>query len=442
MSFKKPFHFIGGVHPADNKQATAALPTRTLPMPHKLFVSMAQHLGAPAKPIVAAGDSVTTGQLIAEAGGFISAPIHAPACGKVVLIEDLVTVTGRMAPTIIIETDGRTDELLLPKLDPATAAPDALLARVAEAGIVGMGGAGFPTKVKLSPPKDKPIDTLIINGAECEPYLTADHRTMLENPDEMLQGVEIIRKILGVKCVRIAIEDNKPDAIAMLEKKLSFIQGDVAMVVLETRYPHGGEKQQIYAVTKREVPRGGLPMDIGCVVENVGTACAIYDAVVNGRPLISRRITVAGDAVTEPANLLAPIGTTYHDLLIACGGAKTGLAKLIAGGPMMGFAVPNPTVAMTKTASGLLAVTESNIYRSEACIACGRCLDACPLRLSPAEMSQCVEADDIDGAADLKVTDCCDCGCCAYVCPARRPLVQHFRRAKVIIAERAAAQKK
>ncbi|MDR2850313.1 MAG: electron transport complex subunit RsxC [Verrucomicrobiota bacterium] len=440
-----PVTFRGGIHPEYHKGPAAASPIRELPLPARLVVPLSQHLGAPAKPVVQVGDTVTGGQLIAEANGFISAPVHAPAAGRVVALEDALTASGRTCGAVVIETAPAAEQAW----QPLPAFPDwpsadakTLTAHIGAAGIVGMGGAGFPTRVKLSPPADKPIDTVILNGAECEPYLTSDHRMMLEHAAEIRTGAEIIRHILGAKTVRVAVEDNKPDAIAALAKAFEGIGGDVAVTVLHTSYPQGSEKQQIYSVTGREVPRGGLPMDVGCVVENVSTAFAIYDAVVNGRPLTRRVITVTGDAVESPANLLAPFGTLYADLVAACGGVKGRAAKVISGGPMMGFTVGSLAVPTGKTASGLLLLSPKRVscFTSQACIACGRCVDACPMRLSPADMSQCVEADDIEGAEQVALMDCIECGSCAFVCPARRPLVHHFRRGKAVVAAQRAAQ--
>ena len=431
-----PFTFSGGIHPAYNKELSAGSPIRELPLPSRLTVPLSQHLGAPAKPAVNVGDRVKTGQLIAEQNGFISAPVHAPACGKVAAIEETLTASGRPCAAIVLETDGSQEVELLPRI-PAWRAADKkdLLAQIGAGGIVGMGGAGFPTRIKLSPPADKPIDTLIINGAECEPYLTSDHRTMLEYATEIRAGAEIIRQILGATSLRIAIEDNKPDAIAAMEAAVRGIAGDVAITVLRTSYPQGSEKQQIYSVTGREVPRGGLPMDVGCVVENVSTACAVYDAVANGRPLVRRVTSVTGDAIRQPSNLLAPFGTLYGDLVAACGGLTRKAAKVISGGPMMGFAVGTLDVPTGKTASGLLLLSAGKVscFTSQACISCGRCIDACPMRLTPSELSQCVEADDIEGAEQVALMDCIECGSCAFVCPARRPLVHHMRRGKAIV---------
>ena len=440
-----PFTFRGGIHPAYNKQLSSGSPIRELPLPARLVVPLSQHLGAPAKPAVKPGDEVKAGQLIAEQNGFISAPVHAPAAGKVVALEETLTASGRACGAIVIETSAEQAWTLLPALPQwRTADRKDLVAQIGAAGVVGMGGAGFPTRVNLSPPADKPIDTVILNGAECEPYLTSDHRMMLERAGEIRLGAEIIRHILGAKTLRVAIEDNKPDAIAAMEQAFQGIDGDVAVTVLHTSYPQGSEKQQIYAVTGREVPRGGLPMDVGCVVENVSTAFAVYDAVVNGRPLVRRVIAVTGDAVENPSNLLASCGTLYADLVAACGGLKGKAAKVISGGPMMGFAVSSLNVPAGKTASGLLLLSAKKVscYTSQACISCGRCVDACPMRLTPSELSQCIEADDIEGAEQVALMDCIECGSCAYVCPAHRPLVHHMRRGKaVVMARRLAARK-
>ncbi len=440
-----PFTFSGGIHPSYNKELCSGAPIRELPMPARLVVPLSQHLGAPAKPLVNVGDTVKAGQLIAEQNGFISAPVHAPAGGKVAAIEETLTAAGRTCAAIVIEPDGSQEWELLPRIaDWRTADKKDLLAQIGAAGVVGMGGAGFPTRIKLSPPADKPIDTVILNGAECEPYLTSDHRMMLEFAREIRVGAEIIRQILGAKSLRIAIEDNKPDAIAAMEQAFQGIDGDVAVTVLRTSYPQGSEKQQIYSVTGREVPRGGLPMDVGCVVENVSTAYAVYDAVANGRPLVRRVISVTGDAVQQPSNLLAPAGTLYSDLVAACGGLRGKPAKVISGGPMMGFTVSTLNVPTGKTASGLLLLSAGKIssYTSQACISCGRCVDACPMGLNPSELSQCIEADDIESAEQIALMDCVECGCCAYVCPAHRPMVHHMRRGKALVmAKRSAAKK-
>jgi len=434
------FRFRGGIHPAYNKDATCGSEIRTLAVPSSLVISLAQHLGAPAVPIVKAGDTVAGGQRLADPAGLISAPVHAPTSGKVVRIEPAPTPLGRPAPAITFEPDGqdRWDSPLEPLPEWRAIEPRILAERVGAAGVVGMGGAGFPTQVKLSPPSDKPIDTLIINGAECEPYLTGDHRLMVERAADLWEGAAIIRHILGAGTVRVAIEDNKPDAIAALAAAIPSGLENAGVCVLKTSYPQGSEKQQIFSVTGRTVPAGGLPMDVGCVVENIGTTLAVRDAVVQGRPLVWRAITVSGDAVAAPANLLAPIGTPFAALVEACGGARGRVAKIVSGGPMMGFAQASLDVAMTKTSSGLLLLSAArvSVFTSQPCISCGRCLDACPMRLMPSELSQCIEADDIEAAERYNVLDCFECGSCAFVCPARRPLVQHMRRAKAILVAR------
>lgn len=432
-----PFRFQGGVHPAYHKDLSNAAPAAVLPLPAVLRVPLVQHLGAAAKPLVEVGATVKRGQTIGAASGFISAAIHAPTSGTVTAIEDGQTPTGRACPHVVIAADGRDEraEPYEPWLDWEQRDAKEIVSRVAAAGIVGMGGAGFPTHVKLSPPPDKPIDTLILNGAECEPYLTSDHRTMLEHAREIWEGCRILRHVLKAKTVRIAIEANKPDAITALEQAARDAEGDVAVAVLETLYPQGSEKQQIYAVTGREVPPSGLPMDVGCLVENVGTTYALWNAVVNGLPLDERTVTVTGPGVASPRNLSTRVGVPFAALIEACGGLADRVAKVIAGGPMMGFAQHTLDVSVSKTTSGILALRAEDIrcYTSQACIGCGRCNDACPMRIVPSDLAQCIEADDIPAAEALNLMDCFECGSCAYVCPAHRPLVQHMRRAKAAV---------
>ena len=448
--FSSLFSFKGGSHPPGRKAATADAPLRDLPPPARLVVSTSQHLGAPATPCVEVGDEVRAGQLIAKASGMISANIHAPAAGTVAAIQNAPTPTGRDAAAIVIETAKDDAAAGAVTLDPITdwkhADRKTLLERVAEAGIVGMGGAGFPTHVKLAPPADKPIDTLILNCAECEPYLNSDNALMIANAAEIWEGCQIIRRILDADAICVAIEDNKREAAAAMFTAMKDAKGNNQMHVLKTIYPQGSEKQQIFSVTGRVVPAGGLPMDVGCVVENVGTAFALYEAVVKGRPLTHRVITVAGDAVKSPGNWRAPVGTSFADLVAASGGAGPDLAKIISGGPMMGFAQPSLEVPMGKTSSGLLLFPRKQItaFTSHACINCGRCVEACPMLLMPTELSMAIEADDIEEAEARHVMDCFECGACAYECPARRPLVQHMRRAKAVISQRrrAAAAKK
>lgn len=435
---KAIFRSCGGIHPSYRKDATASLPIEPMPMPKRLVVSMSQHLGAPAKPSVKKGDTVALGQPIAEASGYVSARVHAPAAGIVKGVDDMPTLGGRMAQALEIETDGsdRRDTSLAPIPDWHVAAPRLLIERVAAAGIVGMGGAGFPTAVKLSPPQGKVIDTLIINGAECEPFLTSDHRLMEEHAGRIWEGVRIIRHVLGAKTVRIAIEDNKPGAIRAMEAAMAGAEGDVEIVELRTEYPQGAEKQLIFAVTGREVPVGGLPMDVGALVENVATAAAICEAVREGTPLFRRVVTVTGAGVRTPRNLWAPLGTSLRDLVNHCGGLATARGKVICGGPMMGLAQPTLDAGMTKTTSGLLLQpsTETVEFSSMPCITCGRCVQACPMGLLPCTLSECVESESYEAAETYDVLSCIECGCCAYECPAHRPLVQHMKQGKAKVA--------
>jgi Na+-translocating ferredoxin:NAD+ oxidoreductase subunit C len=438
---KPKYASCGGVHPAYHKDLARTVALETLPPPAVLTVSMSQHLGAPAKPLVKKGDTVARGQRIGEAAGFISAHVHAPVSGTVRSVTDAPTLGGAPAAAVTLEreeTDPAPNAFLDPIPDWQDADPKALVERVAEAGIVGMGGAGFPTHVKLSPPREKTIHTLLINGAECEPYLTADFRLMVERAREIWTGIRILRRILGLETVRVAIEDNKPEAVNALRAAMDGADGDAAVVTLKAEYPQGAEKQQIYATLGLEVPSGGLPMDVGALVENVGTAYAVWDAVVNGKPLIERVTTVTGGPVAQPKNVLGPIGASFGDLVACAGGFRAPVAKLIAGGPMMGLAQSSLGVAVTKTTSGILALAPDAVgfFSSMPCIACGRCVDACPARLVPAELSQCLEAEDYAAAAERNVMDCIECGCCAFVCPAHRPMVQHMRRGKAWVAAR------
>ena len=447
-TIKAEFEVNGGIHPVYNKELSRDKAIEQMPLTSLLKVSMSQHLGAPAKPIVKKGDEVLRGQVIGEAAGFISAAVHAPTSGTVKAVGEAATVIGSTAAIVEITPDGNDTwvEGLEGIADWKSADTKTLIAKIASCGIAGMGGAGFPTNVKLSPPPDKPIDTLILNGAECEPYLTADNRIMIERADEIWLGCQIISKILNAKTIRIAIEDNKPEAIAAMEKAMQDAEGDVAVVALKTEYPQGAEKQQINAITGREVPSGGLPMAVGCVVENVGTTLAVWDAVINGKPLTERVTTVTGTPVSEPKNILGRIGTPYSDLLAFCGGLKGDVAKIISGGPMMGLAQPGLDITTTKTTSGILFLSpkETKTFSSMPCIACGRCIEACPMYLVPAELSQMLEAEDYEGAEELNVMDCIECGSCAFACPAHRPLVQHMKMGKsqVMLKRRQAQQKK
>ena len=446
---KSAFRFKGGVHPNGHKDLAREKAIEQMPCPAELVISMSQHLGAPATCVVAVGDYVVKGQLLGERNGFISVPVHAPANGRITAIEPRPGPSGARVPAVILDTTAPVPEGLTTNLKPETsnlkpldwrsARREDLFARIDAAGICGMGGAGFPTCVKLCPPPGKHCDYLIVNGAECEPYLCADFRLMLEHADRVRTGVEILRKILGGCAVRLAVEANKPEAIAALERAFADIAGDVEIVVLPVLYPQGSEKHQIYATVGRIVPEPpALPIDVGCVVENVSTVAAVADAVEHGTLLLSRVTTVSGDAVREPKNVEAPLGTKYADLVAFCGGVKEPPAKVVSGGTMMGFAVPGLEIATTKTTSGLLLLSRRRVFQyvSQPCINCGRCVRACPMNLNPALIGQAVDADDLACAARAHVAVCIECGACTFACPAYRPLTQLCRRAKAALRKK------
>jgi Na+-translocating ferredoxin:NAD+ oxidoreductase subunit C len=430
--------FPGGLHPPDNKQWSAHKPIETCPLPAELIVPLAQHIGAPATPCVAAGDVVTKGQVIGEAKGFVSVPVHAPTSGTVAAVEDRLHPMGKPLPAIVITPDGEDawGELPAP-LDLSTASVNELRDRLRDCGIVGMGGATFPAHVKLSPPEEKPIHTLILNGVECEPYLTADHRLMLEEAEKILDGIAILQKILDVKQTFLGIEANKPDAIELMTK-LGAGRG-IEVVPLEVKYPQGAEKQLILAIAGSEVPSGGLPMDVGVVVQNVGTCAAVADAVLRGRPLIERIATISGPGIVEPKNLRIRIGMPLVHLVEFCGGLNGEPAKIIMGGPMMGMTQLSLEVPATRGTSGLLLFTADNVpLRPEGpCIRCGRCVRACPAHILPTTIAAYARLDLFEEAEAFNAMDCIECGCCTYSCPAALPLVQAIRHAKgAILASR------
>ncbi|MCP3968293.1 MAG: electron transport complex subunit RsxC [Lentisphaerae bacterium] len=434
----KTVTFKGGVHPSkDGKALTREVTIQEAPLLNEYKVIVQQNIGAPPKVLVKKGDEVKKGQMIAEAGGFVSVPLHAPTSGKIKIIDRIPGPMGVPTEAIIITADGKDEwgELMDP-IDWKNADGATLKKRICDAGVVGMGGAAFPSHVKLSPPPDKKIDYLILNGAECEPYLTADHRLMLEETEKVLEGAAILGHALGVKNVFIGIETNKEDAIhALLEKCENY---GVGVVGLKVQYPQGAEKQLIYAVTGRKVPAGKLPMDAGCVVQNVGTAAAVTDAVKEGKPLIDRITTVTGEPIKNPSNWRFRLGTPVSKAIELAGGITKEPGKIILGGPMMGFAQKSMEVTVMKNTSGILLLEKSDViqYQSTACIRCGRCLSACPMNLLPGSLSAAIESEKFDLAAKMNVMDCIECGSCAYICPAHRPLVQHFRRAKAEIRNR------
>jgi electron transport complex protein RnfC len=430
--------FKGGVHPDDGKELTRHCAVVDAPLLDKYTVIISQHIGAPAKLLVKKGDEVKKGQVLAEAGGFVSSNIHAPTSGTISMVKNTPGPVGGKVPAVEITADGNDEwgDPMEPMPNWCEAEPADLKQRIADSGIVGMGGAAFPAHVKLSPPDEKPIDTLILNGAECEPYLTADHRLMLETPEAVIEGSLMLGRVLGVKEIFIGIEANKPDAIELLKKKAEGT--NVIVKGLRVRYPQGAEKQLIYALTGRKVPVGGLPMDVGCVVQNVGTAAAVSTAVLQGRPLIERITTVTGKPVVNPGNWRFRLGTPVFKALELAGGVNYAPAKVLLGGPMMGFSQMSLDVTIMKNSSGilLLALDEVQQYESNPCIHCGRCVEACPMHMLPGSVSMAVENEEFDLAIKMHAGSCIECGSCTYACPANRPLTQHCKRAKVELMAR------
>ena len=431
----KPRKFKGGVHPNDSKTLSAHKAIVEAPLLDSYKVIMHQNIGAPPELVVKKGDVVKKGTLLAKASGFVSVPLHAPTSGTIKAIDKVPGPTGISVPCIEITADGEDEwgSPLEPIADWKTTDPAVLKQRVWDAGIVGMGGAGFPAHVKLSPPEDKKINTLILNGAECEPYLTADHRLMLEQADDVMLGAAIIARILGLESAVIGVENNKSDAIEALNTVAS--KYNIKVQGLPVNYPQGAEKQLIYAITGREVPVGKLPMDVGCVVQNVASAAAIADAVIKGFPSIERITTVTGKPLVDPGNWRFRIGTPISTALELAGGITEQPAKLLLGGPMMGIAQSSLAVTVMKNTSGILLIAQDEVaqYTSEPCIRCGRCVDCCPMQILPATISQAVENKRFDWAERLNVMACIECGSCSYSCPSHRPLNQHFKRAKIEI---------
>lgn len=425
--------FKGGIHPPDKKELSAGVPITLAKSPDRVVIPMSQHIGAPCKATVSIGQEVRIGEVVGMAEAFVSAPVHASVSGKVTAIGEFQVAVGKMIPSVVIENDKEERWAELKEnSDYLSLSPEELKNRIRAAGIVGMGGAAFPTAVKLSPPKEKPVDTVILNGAECEPYLTADYRLMLERPLEVIEGLKILMKTLGVKKGFVGIENNKPDAVAKMKEAASG-QENIEVCALEVKYPQGAEKMLIKALTGREVPnKGGLPMDVGVVVQNVGTALAIYEAVRYGRPLVQRVVTVTGEGIAEPKNLMVRIGTLVSQLIEECGGLKDEKAKIVSGGPMMGFALASLDIPVTKGTSGILVLPEeiAHIEDYKPCIRCGRCVDICPMGLMPSMLSVLSEAGFYEETKEYNLFDCFECGCCTFVCPSKRPIVQFVRLAK------------
>ncbi len=426
--------FAGGVHPDPRKAATERLPVVELAPPALAVIPLQQHIGPKSRALVKPGDLVLRGQKIGEAEGFVAAHVHASIAGKVTAVSLQPHPMGTPVEAVVIENDGTDAPASCDTHSWETSTPEALRGLVREAGIVGLGGATFPTHVKLDPPKAKKIDALIVNGAECEPYLTADHRLMVERAAQIVGGARILARILGVNRILVGVEANKPDAVASL--RLAGGQG-IEVESLPVMYPQGAEKQLIKALLGREVPPPpGLPMDVGVVVQNVGTCAAVYDAVCSGRPLIDRVVTVAGGGVSRPANFRVRIGTPLRQLVEACGGLSPDTVRLVMGGPMMGITQASLDAPVIKGTSGLLALTRDEVpaRRAGNCIRCGRCVRACPMGLLPATLALFAQHQLYERAEGIDAMACIECGSCAYLCPAAIPLVQHIRLAKSRIA--------
>ena len=433
--------FKGGIHPDDGKSLAKDKAIVDVKPKGDLVYPVSQHIGAPANPVVAVGDHVLKGQMIAEAGGFVSAPIYASVSGTVKAIAPHLNPTGGRVNSIVIENDGEYKEVEYPAVTPLEdMSKEDILNAIGTAGVVGMGGAGFPTRVKLSPKEPEKIDYIIANCAECEPYITADYRTMIETPEKLVGGMKIILRLFDNAKGIFGVEDNKPDCIEKL-RELTKDEPRMEVLALKTKYPQGGERTLIYAVTGREINSTMLPADVGCVVDNVETVTSVYKAVILGQPVISRNVTVTGDGIRTPKNFSVLTGTDLSELVDAAGGLKEKIAKAISGGPMMGFALYDLHIPCTKTTSSLLflerdAVSEAKQIQT-ACINCGRCVSVCPGHVVPARLATLAEHGDMAGFEKMDGMECCECGCCSYICPAKRPLTQSIKSMrKMVLAER------
>lgn len=432
MSLFKRKH-LNGVHTPHFKQNTQDCTPVRMPVPEKVYISMQQHMGAPAKPVVEKGDVVKVGQLIGAAEAFMCSPVYASVSGKVVDMSEIVNVNSSRSSCIVIESDGlqTVHEAIAP---PVLTDHKSFVQAVRDSGLVGLGGAGFPTAIKLNPKNVDEVDTLVINGAECEPYITTDYRTMLDLTDDVLAGILLVQKYLSIETVRIGIEKNKPKAIEVLGEKVNGRLG-ISVVPLPDRYPKGAEKVVIYETTGRVVPEGKLPSDVGVVVMNVTSVAFLARYMRTGMPLVEKNITVDGSAINKPQNVTAPIGTSYADLVAFCGGYKNEPKVLIAGGPMMGTTVYSDSYPVVKTNNAVLAFDESpDVLMPETpCIRCGRCIQNCPYNLMPAAFESAYKARDVETLRKLKVNLCMECGCCSFICPTRRHLVQNHRLAKKLL---------
>lgn len=429
--------FKGGIHPYEGKELSESRPIQVLLPKGELVYPMSQHIGAPAKPLVAKGDRVLAGQKIGEAGGFISANVICSVSGTVKAVEPRRTANGAVVPSVIVENDGtyETIEGLGNDRDPKTLSKEEIRSIVKEAGIVGLGGAGFPTHVKLTPKDENAIDYVIVNGAECEPYLTSDYRLMIEEPEKLIGGLKVILQLFDHAKGVIAVENNKPEAIKKLEELVKD-EPRITVCPLLTKYPQGGERSIIYAVTGRKVNSSMLPADAGCIVDNVDTVISVYMAVCKTTPLMRKIITITGDAVHTPCNFNVKLGTNYQELIEAAGGFKEEPEKIISGGPMMGQALFTVDIPVSKTSSALTCFTKDQVSALEptACIRCGRCVSVCPSRIVPVMMMQAALRNDYERFEKVNGMECMECGSCTYICPARRPLTQAFKEMRKTVA--------
>ena len=432
------YTFRGGYHPPDGKSFSEKMPIDKMPAPKIAAIHLHQHIGAPSKAIVAVGDDVKVGQPLSEAGGFVSVPVHASVSGKVKAIAKVADAAGVKSDAVIIESDGKDEffEGVGVKTDYSNFSADEIKKKISAAGIAGMGGARFPTHVKLSPPAEKKIDYIILNGVECEPYLTADDRLMQESPETIIEGMKLMMKVVNAANGIIGIEKNKPDSIRIMKEKTAS-EKNIKVIELEVKYPQGGEKQLIVAAIGKEVPSGGLPMDVGVVVSNVGTANAVYEAVALNKPFYERVVSVTGESIKDPKNVLARIGTPTTELIEYAGGVKEDVYKIINGGPMMGAAMYALDAPVHKGTSGILCLSRENaaVYEEQPCISCSKCVSVCPSRLLPTDIQLNVQHKKYEEAEKLGIMDCILCGTCAYVCPAKRNLVHYYNIGRAKIAE-------
>ena len=435
--------FKAGIHPPYNKGLSSGKAIKEAPIPQEITVSLQQHIGAPNEPLVSPGERVSVGQKIGSSDTFVSAPVHSPVSGTVKGIEEIRTFSGQKVKAVVISPDQQGGTFAAEKKDIDSLEPDEIRSIAREAGLVGMGGAAFPTHVKLAPPKDKPIDVVILNACECEPFLTCDHRLLLEKPEEVVQGLKLFVRAVGAERGVIGLEANKMDALEGLRRAIGG-EPNLDIEVLQVKYPQGAEKQLIFAITGRQVPLGKLPSEVGCLVQNVGTSFAMFEAASKGKPLYERVVTVTGQGIKEPSNLLAKVGTPISVLIEACGGMTSDATKVIMGGPMTGWAQEDLSVPVVKGTSGVVVLTQElvDVREEHACVRCGKCIDVCPMSLMPNYIVDACQKGDLAKAQMWGALDCFECGCCSYTCPAFIPHVSYVRKAKAEIeaAKRAARQ--